>query len=311
MNKRDRMLGLAEGSRPVGYVPAAFFLHFDAEHHRGQAAVDRHLEYFRHTGMDFVKIQFENPFPPVPEITQPRDWARMKVHGLDFHAGMLDVIEGLVKAAKKEALVLVTLYSALMLAHQAAGRDVVTRHLEEDPEATVKGLDAINESLLLFVREAARRGVDGFYASTQGGEAGRFSDPSIFSRYIKPRDLALMGEIDRICPFNILHVCDYHGAYRDLTPYLDYPGRVVNCGTHLKGQRLTPRQVAALFKRPFMGGMDRHGVIVTGPVEEIRREVRQVLADAPAQFVLGADCTVPSEISWDNIAAAIEAAHGA
>jgi uroporphyrinogen decarboxylase len=311
LNKRDMMLGLGKSALPAGYVPAAFFLHFDAAHHRGQAAVDRHLEYFRHTGMDFVKIQYENPFPAHPEIQKPRDWARMPVHGVDFHAAPLDVIEGIAKAAKKDAVVVVTLYSALMMAHQATSRDIVTRHLEEDPESTAKGLDAINESLLLFVREAVRRGVDGFYASTQGGEAGRFTDPSVFSRYIKPRDLALMKEIDRIGAFNILHVCDYHGIYGDLTPYLDYPGRVVNCGTRLQSGAITPRQIADLFKRPFMGGMDRHGIIVNGSAEEIRREVRRVISEAPPRFLLGADCTVPSDISWDNIKAAIDTAHGA
>jgi uroporphyrinogen decarboxylase len=311
MDKRQIMLSLAEGKRPAGYVPAAFFLHFGADCHRGQPAVDKHLEYFHATGMDFVKIQYENPFPPMPEIKKPKDWAKMPVRGVDSYADPLEVVSGIVKAVKKEALVIITLYSALMLAHQATSREMVTRHLEEDPESTAKGLTAITESLLLFVRECVKRGIDGFYASTQGGEADRFSDPSIFPRFIKPRDLTLMGEVSRTCPFNILHVCDYHGLYEDLAPYRDYPGHVVNCGTHLKAGRIAPRDIAALFGRPFMGGMDRHGVIVSGSADEIRREVRAVVADAPAQFALGADCTVPSDIPWENIKAAIDAAHSA
>jgi len=52
-------------------------------------------------------------------------------------------------------------------------------------------------------------GVDGFYASTQGGEAGTFRDPRLFGRYVTPYDLRLMKEIDETCRFNILHVCDY------------------------------------------------------------------------------------------------------
>jgi hypothetical protein len=37
--------------------------------------------------------------------------------------------------------------------------------------------------------------------------------------------------------------------------------------------------------------------------------VREVLHDAPDRTILGADCTVPSDIDWDNIRTAISAAH--
>jgi uroporphyrinogen decarboxylase len=230
-------------------------------------------------------------------------------HGADYFADPLEVISGIVKAAKKEAVVVVTLYSALMLAGHAAGRELLTAHLEEDPESTAKGLQIIAESLLVFIRECVKRGVDGFYASTQGGEAGRFRDPSLFTRYIKPCDLLVMNEINRTCPFNILHVCDYHGVYDDLSPYLDYPGQIVNCGTTLRAGRIEPKKIASLFRRPFLGGMDRHGIITTGTREEIKREVSDLVRNAPARFALGADCTVPSDIPWDNLRTAIEAAH--
>jgi len=59
-----------------------------------------------------------------------------------------------------------------------------------------------------------------------------------------------------------------------------------------------------------MGGMDRHGIIVSGSTEEIRRAARQVLAQAPERFILGADCTLPGDIRWENIRAAIATAHG-
>ncbi len=309
MNKRDVMLGLAGKGKGPGYVPAAFFLHFDAAHHRGQPAVDRHLEYFRATGMDFVKIQYEHPFPSMPQIARPEDWAKVPRLGPDYFADPLEVISGIVKAVKKEALVVVTLYSAVMHAGHSASRELLTAHLQQDPESTAKGLRIINDSILVFVRECVKRGVDGFYASTQGGEAGRFTDPSLFTRFIKPVDLVVMNEINRACPFNILHVCDYHGAYDDLSPYVDYPGHVVNCGTRLRTGERTPREIAEMFGRPFMGGMDRHGIVVSGTREQIQREVREVIRKAPARFSLGADCTVPSDTPWDNLKTAIDAAH--
>jgi len=59
MNKRDTVLSQISSTTLSDYVPAAFFMHFDRSYHQGQAAIDKHLEFFRHTGMDFVKIQYE------------------------------------------------------------------------------------------------------------------------------------------------------------------------------------------------------------------------------------------------------------
>ena len=308
-SKRDVMLALLEKNGSRDFVPAAFFIHFDKSRHFGQAAVEKHLEYFRATDMDFVKIQYERTFPPRPEIVKPKDWKKMPSYGLDFYEPQLEAVRGLVRAAKKEALVLVTLYSPFMCAGHTAGLPLVTAHLQQDPEPVRKGLEAITDSLMRFVKECIRLGVDGFYASTQGGEAGRFRSPGLFEKYVKPFDLILMNEIHRSCMFNILHVCDYNGPYADLSPFLDYPGHVVNCNPQLTSGKLTWNEIARMFRRPCMGGMDRHGTIVSGSKGEIDEAVRHVLREASRPFVLGADCTLPSDISWENIRAAINAAH--
>jgi uroporphyrinogen decarboxylase len=309
INKRDAVLGLLDGTQTPGYVPAAFFLHFDPLYHRGQAAVDKHLEYFRYTGMDFVKIQYELTFPRMEEIQRPADWARIPLYGLDFFEPQLRVVEGLVKAAKPEALVILTLYSPFMCAGQVAG-DVVATHIQENPEQVKRGMETITASLMGFVKECIRLGLDGFYASTQGGEVGRFSDRALFDACIRPYDLALMEEIDRSCIFNILHICDYHLPYSSLEPYLDYPGHVVNASLELTGGKISAREVARMFGRPFMGGMERKGVLATGSPAEVRQAAMEALSDAPERFILAADCTVPSNTPWDNLRAAIDTAHG-
>jgi uroporphyrinogen decarboxylase len=310
MNKRDAVLAVLDKSHPQPYVPAAFFLHFDEAYHFGSAAVEKHLEYFRRTGMDFLKIQYERTFPTIPTIKRPEDWKTMPSYPLGFYEGQLAAVDGLVKAAKKEALVLITLYSPFMCAGHSTSLPLLTEHLQQDPEAVKKGFEAITSSLMRFVRECVRLGVDGFYASTQGGEANRFRDASLFTRYIKPYDIELMSEMKRTCQFNILHVCDYNAPYADFSAFADYPGHVVNCNPQLAARTLTWKEVARVFGgRPCMGGLDRHGIIAKGSARDIAREVDRVLAEAPRPFIIGADCTVPSEVSWDSLKAAIEAAH--
>lgn len=308
MNKRDLLLSLLDDA-PQTTVPAAFFLHFDPTCHRGQAAIDKHLEYFRYTGMDWVKIQYEHAFPRRLDISRPQDWAQMPLYGRDFYAEPLHVVEGLVKAAKKEALVLVTLYSPFMCAGHTAGDQTLTEHLKSDPEAVKRGMEIITESVMTFVRECIRLGVDGFYASTQGGESDRFEDGTIFERYIKPYDLVVMREIDRRCPFNILHICDYNRPYDDYGPFVDYPGAVVNCPLTLGGQPVSPQAMYEFFGRPYMGGLERKGTLATGSKDEVEREVKALLDQKPPRFVLGADCTVPGDTPWDNLRTAIDTAH--
>ena len=230
MNKREMMLSLIQNKSEWNSVPAAFFLHFDSAYHQGQAAIDKHLEFFRATDMDFVKIQYEQGFPSSTPIREPKDWARAPRCSDEFFEAPIEVVEGLVKAAKSEALVIMTIYSPFMW---AAHLDTeVAKHLEEDPQAVKKGLEIMTENVLTLVRACKRVGVDGFYASSQGGESFRFDDSSMFEKYIKPTDLAVWDEISS-CVFNVLHICDYEGGYDDLSPFLDYPGHVVNSSLKL------------------------------------------------------------------------------
>ncbi len=309
MKKRDVVLSLLDENVQLPYIPAAFFLHFSREFHTGQAAVEKHLEYFHYTGMDFVKIQYERTFPQIPDIRTPDDWAKMPHYGLDFYEGQLKAVEGLVKAAKNEAVIVQTLYSPYMCAGHTTSDALLTEHLNQAPDKVKKGLEIITDSLMLFVQECIRLGVDGFYTSTQGGEAGRFQEPGVFEQTIKPYDLTLMNEINNRCEFNILHVCDYLRDYDDYSLFLEYPGDIVNCPLKLTNGAITAKQAAQMFNRPYMGGLERKGIIANGTPRQISQAAQSVLKEAPGRFVLAADCTVPAETPWHNLKIAIDTAH--
>jgi uroporphyrinogen decarboxylase len=308
MNKRDTVLNLIHTHTPPASVPAAFFMHFDPTYHQGQAAIDQHLAFFRATGMDFVKVQYEQKLPSAPSIRTPADWVNAPRCDEPFFETTLRVVEGLVKAAKDEALVLMTVYSPFMWAAQLAGAELLVEHLRENPTMVQKGLEIMTDNVLTLVRGCKRAGVDGFYVSSQGGEAFRFPGSDLFQTYIKPTDLAVW-DAAQSCVFNILHICDYAGGYNDLSPFLDYPGHVVNCSLALGQQVVSPTDISQMFGRPFMGGLERKGVIATGSLEDIRQAAEDVLARAPERFILAADCTVPSDTPWEHLKTAIEIAH--
>ena len=53
MNKREAVLELLNPGKTQQYIPAGFFIHFDPSCHFGQAAIDKHLEYFHYTDIAY------------------------------------------------------------------------------------------------------------------------------------------------------------------------------------------------------------------------------------------------------------------
>jgi len=309
-SKRDLMLGVLNTATTPGYIPAAFFMHFGV---RGDAAVRTHLDYFHGTGMDFLKIQFDEQqlqLPPNAKIKTVADWATIPILPEAWFEPSLYLLKSLIKEAKSEALIIQTLFSPYQMAKQAVPWKVLVEHVKQDAESVCRGMENITLSLLNFVQAAARLGVDGFYTCTQGGETNRIADRALFNRAIKNYDMLLYKEVAQLVPYNILHVCDYDGPYEEFDlRFQDYPGLVVNVPLMADGKPLSLRQAADIFKRPIMGGLDRHGILSTGSPDEVKKATLEALTNAPAQFILGADCTVSPKTPRENLQMAIKTAH--
>ena len=308
-NKRDLVLSILDMSKANQYVPAAFFMHFGRDYNFGQAAVDRHLAYFKATDMDFVKIQYELGMSRI-ELKTPSDWENVPVYQKEFFEPVLSIISGVVKEAKSEALIIPTVYSPLMCAGQiAGGRKNLLQQIEENPDAVLKAMHKVTESVMNYMKAAIESGADGFYLSTQGMEINGLPAEE-FDKFVRPFDLEVMTHADKNCVFNILHICDYEGKYEGLSAYTAYPGKVVNTPIALAdGTPVSTKDMAALFKRPIMGGLNRLAEIANGTTEELHVAVEKALKEAPANFILGADCTIPNTTNWETLRSIIQKAH--
>lgn len=307
-SKRDLMMQVLDMSSRQAYIPAGFFMHFGVT---GDAAVKAHLDYFHATGMDFLKIQFdEQSLPKNDEIKTPQDWAKIPVYPESWFEPALYLLRNLVKNAKKEALIIQTVYSPYQMAKQAVPWDLIVKHIREDAESVSRGMENITLSILNFINAASRIGADGFYTCSQGGETNRIADLGNFYRIIKSYDMLLYKEASQQAPFNIMHICDYDGFYSDFRlRFFDYPGQVINVPLTADNKPLTLNEAAEIFKRPVMGGLDRHGVISTGSPDEVRKATVKILQDAPPNVILGADCTIDRKTPIENIKTAIDTAH--
>lgn len=311
-SKRERILQVLDQSRPNEYVPAAFFLHF--ENKLGRKAVQDHKDFYRATNMDFVKVFYEIAVPQV-DIQSGKDWEKVPVYGEDFFEPQVAVIEDLAREFKGEAFILPTVYSPLALAHQTLGRangKNFRKLVEENPKAFGKAIKNLSLSIENYLRAARKRGADGFYISSQGGDGNSLPE-KIWNEQVRQWDKHVSEVAAEIGEINILHICDYGTPYKNaeaLYAYADYPASIINVPLNFSdGTTLNLKEAQKRFGRPIFGGLERLGVIANGSIEEAKAAVDKVLQNAAPNFILGADCTVPGTTDWDKLRAVIDYAH--
>lgn len=309
-NCREVILQVLDQSRPNEYVPAAFFLHF--ENKLGRKAVQDHKDFYRATNMDFVKVFYEIVVPQI-DIKSGKDWEKVPVYSEDFFAPQVAVIEDLAREFGKEAFILPTVYSPLALAHQTLGRDKDLKKLaEENPKAFGQAIKNLSLSIENYLRAARKHGADGFYVSSQGGDGNSLS-PEIWKENVREWDKHVSEVANEIGEINILHICDYGTPFKNaeaLYAFTDYPASIINVPLNFSdGSTLNLKEAQQRFGRPIFGGLERLGVIATGTIEEAKKAVDKVLENAPQNFILGADCTVPGDTDWEKLRAVIDYAH--
>ena len=302
MNKKERVRAALAGGN-VDRVPASFWFHFPAEYKHGTASVKAHIDYYRASGIDFLKVMNEHPYEASIAINTPSDWKRVRPAPLSapFYQGQLDEIKQIVDTLGSECLVITTIFGPFSSGNAASGGKV-TEHLKADPEAVSQGLGAIADSLAGFAVACIGAGASGIYYSAQGGEVDRFSEQQFVS-YLKPHDLTVLNALKGHGEFNLLHIC---GDNMRLALYADYPSQTVNWAA--TKHNLNLKQGYSLFRRPVVGGLNDRGVVVNGSHTEIQAAVRQAVSDfGKRSLIVGADCTFPTDIDVNNIRAAVEA----
>ena len=72
MNKRERIQAILN-RQPIDRVPASFWFHFPPHQHSGEAAVAAHLDLYRKTDVDFMKVMNEHRYRIDRTIRTPDD----------------------------------------------------------------------------------------------------------------------------------------------------------------------------------------------------------------------------------------------
>ena len=316
MKKRDRVFAAIRGEE-VDHVPCGFSLHFPHDCAFGDASVEAHLRFFKETDTDIIKIMNENLVPDVGEIRTAEDWKKIPSYSMKegFMQKQMELTEKILAKADPDAFSLGTLHgicaSAIHPIEARYGyegtRERMCAHLRENKVPVLDAFKRITEGMCQLAESYKKLGLDGIYYAALGGERRYYTDEE-FAEAIEGFDKEILKVSKEAGNVNVLHICkdglnmDRYASYADLAD-------VVNWGvyeTHFSledGKRL-------FAGKTIMGGLaNRSGVMVDGTEEELREATKKVIADyGKAKFILGADCTLPTEIPYSRINAVVQAA---
>lgn len=306
MDKKQRVRAALRGE-PVDQIPASFWFHFPPERASGAAMAEAHLAYYRQADPDFLKVMNDNGYPP-PEggtLATPADWRKLRLPAPSAPAfqRQLDGLKRIIDAVGGETLIITTIFNPYSVGNNLSDRQL-TAHMALDPDSVGAGLAVIAQGQARFALACLEAGADGIYFSAQGGEADRFS-LELFRRHIKASDVQVLQAVRDRAEFNLLHICA-HGVR--LEEYSSYPAHAVNWST--QWENLSLSEGWKLFDMALVGGMDQRGPLVDGTAAQIAAEAAAAVAEVGRRrFILGAGCTLPSDINVNNIGLAIQAAH--
>lgn len=312
MNKHQRFEAAIAG-KPADSIPTGFWMHFPEEDWFGDRAVRAHVDFYRAVDPDLLKVMNEYPYRmdrPIERISDWASWKPLSVKG-GYYQGELDLIAAVADELSGEVPLLATIHGVYICAHHGGRQPevtfgdphILTAHLKENPRAVAPALDAVADTLAELAVRSVEAGATAIYYSSIGGEAWRF-DAETFETWIKPFEQRVLNAV-RACNVPIvLHVCK---ANPRLSSYADYTADVVNWAVHSSDVNLSDGR--ELFGRSVLGGLnDRSPAILGGTREEIANEVAQVVSQAGRDgLILGADCTLPTNVSNERLRMAIEA----
>ena len=321
-SKRELVLKAFRGE-PVDRVPVGFWHHFTNEDEwlvgfGNQAIIEKnlagHQAFLAEVEPDFIKLMsdgyFAYPNERLKKVQSIKDLADIEPLGAD-HPWISEQVELVqkIRAGFTEDLVAIynifapVTYFKWLIGKVAGGDDIIADFLVEDAVLTKRVLDVIAQDIAALTERIIKEaGADGIYLSVQSIQDARVSAED-YKAFIAPSELAVLEAANAAGGVNILHICGYEGARNDVHLFTDYPAQVINWAVGPEGISLAEGR--KLFGgRTVLGGFEngKNGLLYTGNQAAIQDETKRLIAEAGKDaLIIGADCTIPSDIEAERI----------
>jgi uroporphyrinogen decarboxylase len=265
---------------------------------------------------DFVKIMSDGFFgyPGVISdlVKQAEDLLKVAVVAKDHPwVSEQEKLVRRVVALQPDTAYFYNIFSPSTILRIYVGKEKYLEWLKTAPEKLSAGLDRIAEGVTLQVHAAIAGGADGIYFSVQNPDIAAISDEE-YRKYVSPSDLKVLNVANEISNVNILHICGYEGVKNRLNFWTGYKAAAYNWAVNVEGVSLV--QGKKLFgDSAVIGGFanTKDSLIYKGSKEEIQQFVRDLIRDMGKRgVIIGADCTVPSDIDLSRLMWVREAAEG-
>jgi len=323
MTGKERVKKVLSGEVP-DRTPVGFWSHFPRECFHGAASIREHIAFYRRTHTDILKIMNENWLYAEGPIATAADWRHVKPirRSSALFQDQIDIVKGVADALGDEACIVASIYNTTAEAVHCyvTGRrgefkpgvvpynlygKLLPMFLREDPVAVGSAFRAIGESLAELAAGCIEAGAHGVYLAVSGAERFGFTREE-YEKYVSPADLMVLEAAKGASVGNILHICK---TYPDYTRFGAYRGTVKNWGQYTEGNMPLEEGRKVWPGDVILGGFDdRSGVLVEGSAEEIRQETFRLLdLMGTRRYILGADCTLPTDIAPERIHAVIAA----
>ncbi|MDR1395252.1 MAG: uroporphyrinogen decarboxylase [Deltaproteobacteria bacterium] len=310
---RRELIFKAFDRQPVSRVPLGFWFHFLPEAETSdwrenlrlaEKNAAGHQAFIRAFKPDMVKIMSDGFFfYPSAGIYQPVDLPMIKV--LEPDSSWIKAQVSLVRrvrAMQEDAAYFYNIFSPVTSLRFKIGLGRLKIFAEAQPEALGKALDRMGQGLArLAAAVIAEGGADGIYLSVQNPDSTFFSQ-DFYQKHFAPSERAVLEAAAGAGGRNILHICGYAGVRNNLSSYAGYPAAAVNWAVNI--EKVSLEQGRAIFQKPVLGGFDNtpDSVLVRGTKAEIKEQTRDIIRRAgPLGLIVGADCTLPEDISLEHL----------
>lgn len=323
MDKRTRVLN-AMDKKPVDHVPVGMWHHFLEGEDDGEDCVQAHLRYYRETDLDFLKVMDDPYIYPIPEtVRSAKDlWDLEPLGpGHPFIREQVWRVKRIVEEIGRERCIFYNIFSPVSCFRFGTGLgsyDKLMQYLGEDPLAVMHALDVIAQDQTALAKAAIMEaGCDGAYYVVHSGEKGRFTMEE-YRRLFEPSNLYVLEHINRYSDYNILHCCGWAGRRNNLELWKDYPVKCVNWAVHVEELPI-PEGRFFFGDKSVLGGFETlhlnnecteyQGILYTGTKEEIQDYTRELIRFCGKRgLLIGADCTIASNIDPERVRWVVEAA---
>lgn len=301
MTKLERFNAAVRGDE-VDRLPVCMWVHFASEHYSGEETARLHVNFFRTYDWDFMKTMndYRLPLPGVPNVTTRERLLAFRPLPMDHptYANQLTCLRHIRAEIGPDVAILDTLFDPLQTLVRGTGRHV--RELVfANPEAGHVALEAITQTLIAYIGELRRLGVNGLFYSINGASdpaAGGFTDAQ-YAEFVAPYDRRILQAAEGMT--RIAHV---HGFNLRFERCLSYPVEVFSWS-----HRATPPSLAearTMTSAALLGGMDETKIAYQS-VDDIRADITQAVEEAgPRKLLIGPGCTVPPDTPYRLLKAA-------